>query len=36
MRDGRVLAARVRVEKPEALAPAVAGVEITLRRGESI
>jgi 7,8-dihydroneopterin aldolase/epimerase/oxygenase len=36
MRDTRVLAARVRVEKPEALAPAVAGVEITLRRGEAI
>jgi len=36
MRDGRVLAARVRVEKPEALAPAVAGVEITLRRGEAL
>jgi dihydroneopterin aldolase len=36
MRDGRVLAARVRVEKPEALTPAVAGVEITLRRGEAI
>jgi dihydroneopterin aldolase len=36
MRDARVLAARVRVEKPEALAPAVAGVEITLRRGEAI
>jgi dihydroneopterin aldolase len=36
MRDGRVLAARVRVEKPEALAPALAGVEITLRRGEAI
>lgn len=34
--DARVLAARVRVEKPEALAPAVAGVEITLRRGEGI
>jgi dihydroneopterin aldolase len=36
MRDPRVLAARVRVEKPQALAPAVAGVEITLRRGEAI
>ena len=36
MRDPRVLAARVRVEKPEALAPAVAGVEITLRRGEAV
>ncbi len=32
MRDPRVLSARVRVEKPEALAPAVAGVEILLRR----
>ncbi len=32
MRDPRVLAARVRVDKPEALAPAVAGVEITLAR----
>ncbi len=32
MRDGRVLAARVRIEKPEALAPAIAGVEVTLRR----
>ena len=31
--DPRVLSARVRVEKPQALAPAVAGVEITLRRG---
>ena len=36
MRDPRVLAARVRVEKPEALSPAVAGVEITLRRGAAI
>ena len=36
MRDPRVLAARVRVEKPQALAPAVAGVEITLRRGDAI
>lgn len=36
MRDARVLVARVRVEKPEALAPAVAGVEITLSRGEPI
>ncbi|MEI9890506.1 MAG: dihydroneopterin aldolase [Caulobacteraceae bacterium] len=36
MRDARVLSARVRVEKPEALAPAVAGVEITLSRGEAI
>ena len=33
MRDPRVLSARVRVEKPQALAPAVAGVEIVLRRG---
>jgi dihydroneopterin aldolase len=33
MRNTRVLAARVRVEKPEALAPAVAGVEVLLRRG---
>jgi dihydroneopterin aldolase len=33
MRDARVLSARVRVEKPEALAPAVAGVEVMLRRG---
>ena len=32
MVDPRVLAARVRVEKPEALAPAVAGVEIVLTR----
>jgi dihydroneopterin aldolase len=32
MRNAHVLAARVRVEKPEALAPAVAGVEVTLRR----
>lgn len=36
MRDARVLAARVRVDKPQALTPAVAGVEITLRRGEAI
>ena len=36
MRDARVLAARVRVEKPQALAPAVAGVEITLKRGEAL
>lgn len=36
LRDLRVLSARVRVEKPEALAPAVAGVEITLRRSEAI
>ncbi len=33
MRDPGVLAARVRVDKPEALAPAVAGVEIRLVRG---
>ncbi|MDB5460518.1 MAG: folB [Caulobacteraceae bacterium] len=33
MRDSRVLSARVRVEKPEALAPAIAGVEVLLRRG---
>ena len=33
MRNTRVLSARVRVEKPEALAPAVAGVEVLLRRG---
>ena len=32
MRNARVLSARVRVEKPEALAPAVAGVEVTLQR----
>lgn len=32
MRDARVLAARVRVDKPEALAPAIAGVEIHLSR----
>ncbi len=32
MRDARVLTARVRVEKPEALAPATAGVEIRLER----
>ncbi len=36
MRDPRVLAARVRVEKPEALAPAVAGIEVVLRRGEAL
>ena len=36
MRDPRVLSARVRVEKPEALAPATAGVEIVLKRGEAI
>ena len=34
MRNDRVLAARVRVEKPEALAPAVAGVEVRLSRSE--
>jgi dihydroneopterin aldolase len=33
LRDPRVLSARVRVEKPEALAPAVAGVEVLLQRG---
>ena len=33
MRDPRVLAARIRVDKPEALAPATAGVEIRLARG---
>jgi dihydroneopterin aldolase len=32
MRDPRVLAARIRVDKPEALAPAIAGVEIRLSR----
>jgi dihydroneopterin aldolase len=32
LRDPRVLSARVRVEKPQALAPAVAGVEVLLRR----
>ncbi len=36
LRDPRVLAVRVRVEKPEALAPAVAGIELVLRRGEAI
>ena len=36
MRDARVLSARVRVEKPQALAPAIAGVEILLRRGEAL
>lgn len=30
--EPRVLSARVRVEKPLALAPATAGVEVTLRR----
>ena len=34
MRDPRVLAVRIRVDKPEALAPATAGVEICLARGE--
>jgi dihydroneopterin aldolase len=33
LRDPRVLSARVRVEKPEALAPAIAGVEVLLQRG---
>ena len=32
LRDPRVTAARVRVDKPEALSPAVAGVEIRLER----
>ncbi len=32
MRDPRVLSARVRVDKPMALAPAIAGVEIVLQR----
>ncbi len=32
MSDPRVLAARVRVDKPEALEPALAGVEIKLTR----
>jgi dihydroneopterin aldolase len=32
MRDHRVISARVRIEKPQALAPAVAGVEIVLTR----
>jgi dihydroneopterin aldolase len=31
--DRRVRAARVRVDKPEALAPAVAGVEVRVERG---
>jgi dihydroneopterin aldolase len=31
--DRRVRAVRVRVDKPEALAPAVAGVEIRVERG---
>jgi dihydroneopterin aldolase len=33
LRDPRVLSVRVRVEKPEALAPAIAGVEVLLQRG---
>jgi dihydroneopterin aldolase len=33
LRDARVLSARVRVEKPEALAPAIAGVEVLVQRG---
>jgi dihydroneopterin aldolase len=33
LRDVRVLSARVRVEKPQALAPAVAGVEVLMQRG---
>ena len=33
LRDPRVLSARVRVEKPEALAPAIAGVEVLMQRG---
>jgi dihydroneopterin aldolase len=36
MKDARVIQARVRVRKPEALAPAVAGVEITLKRGTAV
>jgi dihydroneopterin aldolase len=32
LREPRVLSARVRLDKPQALAPAVAGVEILLRR----
>jgi dihydroneopterin aldolase len=32
LRDPRVIAARVRVEKPQALEPAMAGVEIRLER----
>jgi dihydroneopterin aldolase len=32
LRDPRVTSARVRVEKPEALAPATAGVEVVLTR----
>jgi 7,8-dihydroneopterin aldolase/epimerase/oxygenase len=36
MRDARVMSARVRVEKPQALAPAIAGVEILLKRGEPL
>lgn len=33
MRDPRVQSVRIRVDKPEALAPAIAGVEIRLVRG---
>jgi dihydroneopterin aldolase len=33
LRDARVLSARVRVEKPQALAPAIAGVEVLMQRG---
>ena len=32
MLEPRVISARVRIEKPEALAPAMAGVEIVLER----
>jgi dihydroneopterin aldolase len=32
LKEPRVLSARVRVDKPQALAPAIAGVEVTLRR----
>ena len=32
LRDSRVLSVRVRVDKPQALAPAVAGVEVRLTR----
>ena len=32
LRDPRVLSARIRVDKPQALAPAVAGVEIRMAR----
>ena len=31
--DPRVTRARVRIEKPEALAPAIAGVEVLMQRG---